>query len=184
MVGASLDMICPPGKSILLGLFQREELYTSIALRRGDNGIDWIVGPDELRTYTGLLSGDFRRDHRHFARTASDLVGPLALGCFAEYNAFRNLEVDPTPGAWAMAVAVRDVVLYPAPAAMAVPLGIDAGRAAFSALRSVFARLDPAGTLTPGVQMVRQALLGDQRIEDLLGFQPMAILRMLLQRDE
>jgi hypothetical protein len=184
MVNASLDMICPAGKSILLGLFERGELYTSVALRRGKNGIDWIVGPDELRAYTGLLSGDFRRDHRHFARTASELVGPLALGCFAEYRAFRNLEVDPTPGAWAMAVALRDIVLYPAPAAMAVPLGIDAGRAAFSALRSVFARLDPAGTLTPGVGAIRQAILGDQSIEDLLGFQPMAILRMLLQRDD
>lgn len=184
MIESSLDTVCPRGKTMLIGLFDRDALWTSIALRRGPRGFDLVLGPDALRSRLGLLSGDFRRDHRHLARAVSDLAGPLSLGCFAEYETFRELEVDATPGAWAMAVAVRDVVLSPVPPAMAVPLGLDAGRAAFSALRSVAARIDPAGVLVPALGALRDVALGDRRVEEVLGFHPLTLLRKLLARDE
>lgn len=183
MVERSLDMVCPPGRSMLLGLFDRGELYTSIAISRSHEGIDRIVGPEALRPELGLLSGDMRRDHRHLARVAAEEVGPLSLGCFAEHATFRALEVDPTPGAWALAVAVRDVVLFPAPAAMALPLGLDVGRAAFSAMRSVTEHLDPGGVFSPALSMLREVALGGRTVQDLLGFNPLELLRKLLSRD-
>lgn len=184
MIEGTIDAVCPRGRGMVLGLFDRDALWTSIALRRGPRGFDLILGPDELRSELGLLSGDFRRDHRHLARAVADRIGPLALGCFAEQETFRRLEVDPTPGAWAMAVAVRDVVLAPVPPGMAVPLGLDAGRAAFSALRSVAARLDPGGVLAPTLGILRDVALGDRAVEDVLGFHPLDVLRKLLSRDE
>jgi hypothetical protein len=184
MVERTLDMVCPPGKTMLIGLFDRDELWTSIALRRTHAGIDLILGPDELRPRLGLLSGDFRRDHRHLARLVSESAGELSLGCFAEHQTFKSLEVDPTPGAWAVAVAVRDVVLHPVPAAMALPLGLDAGRAAFSALRDVATRVGVAAMLSPAFEVIRDVTLGDRALEDVLGFNPMAVLRALLSRDE
>ncbi len=185
MVDTTLDQVCPPGQTMLLGLFDRESLWTAIALRRGYEGFDHILGPDEMRGRLGLLSGDFRRDHRHLARAVSDQLGPLSLGCFAEYETFRKLEVDPTPGAWAMAVAVRDVVLAPVPPAMAVPLGLDAGRAAFSAMREVALRfgVDTSVFLTPAIAAIRDVTLGDRELEDVLGFNPLGLLRQLLSRE-
>lgn len=183
MVDRSFDMVVPPGKTMLVGLFDRDELWTSIALRRERAGFELVLGPDELRPHLGLLSGDFRRDHRHLARLVSDRAGPLSLGCFAEYQTFRNLEVDATPGSWAVAVAVRDVVLQPLPAAMALPLGVDVGRAAFNALRGVASRFDATGILTPAFDAIRDVALGERQIEDVLGFNPLGVLRALLSRD-
>ncbi len=195
MVDRSLDMVCPPGKTMLVGLFEGAELWTSIALRRGPVGIDLVLGPADLREELGLLSGDFRRDHRHLAREVGDIAGPLSLGCFTDRQTFRQLEVDPNPGAWAMAVAVRDVVLAPVPPAMAVPLGLDAGRAAFSALRHVASRIDTGGMLPSALGLLRASPIGQtleatlggedarRMFDDLLGFNPLELLRKLLARE-
>ncbi len=182
-VERTLDTVCPPGKAMLIGLFDRDELWTSITLRRGSRGFDWVLGPDAVREDVGLLSGDFHRDHRHLARAVSDRVGPLSLGCYADQATFRRLEVDPTPGAWAMAVAVRDIVLYPVPPAMAVPIGLDAGRAALRALRTVAARMDPTGMLDPALSLVRDVAFGGRSPEEVLGFDPLEILRRLLSNE-
>ncbi|MEM1029862.1 MAG: hypothetical protein AAGN82_05895 [Myxococcota bacterium] len=187
MIDGSLDTLCPRGKAMLLGLFEGDRLWTSIALRRGDTGaFDLVLGPDALREELGLLSGDFRRDHRHLADAVTRAAGPLALGCFAEHERFRALEVDPTPGAWATAVAVRDVVLSPVPPGMALPLGLDAGRAAVSALRQVARRLGPpvVGAAGDGLERAVEAFvdvaLGSRRAEEVLGFNPLELLRKLV----
>lgn len=189
MIDGSIDTVCPKGKTMLVGLFDGDALWTSIALRRGNAGFDLILGPDAIRDHLGLLSGDFRRDHRHLARAVTDLTGPLALGCFAEHQTFRALEVDPSPGAWATAVAVRDVVLSPVPPGMAVPLGLDAGRAAFSALRQVAQRMAPPGVpaadiFGPALDSVMEMALGGRPVEDVLGFHPLEVLRKLLVRND
>ncbi len=187
MVRASLDAVCPVGKSMVLGLFERGELWTSIALRRSPDGISHILGPEEVRDDIGLLSGDWRRDHRHLARTVEDRVGPLAFGCFAEHDAFRALEVDPSPGAWARASFVRDIILSPLPAPMAIPLGVDAGLAAFVAVRSIVERLDSGGVVSGKFERFWQRASERPelaRIEELLGFHPMDLLRRLLTREQ
>lgn len=182
-VERTFDSVCPPGKAMLLGLFDRDELWTSLCVRRSAQGFDWILGPDELRGELGLLSGDFRRDYRHLARAVARRVGPLALGCYSDVTTFRRLEVDPTPGAWALAVAVRDVVLYPAPPGVAVPIGLDVGRAAWRALRTVATRIDPIGVIEPALSIVREATLAGRPLEQALGFDPLEILRRLLSRE-
>ncbi|NUQ73678.1 MAG: hypothetical protein HUU21_09000 [Polyangiaceae bacterium] len=183
VVRSTLDSVCPPGKTIVIGLFEAGELWTSIALRRGELGFDLLLGPDEVRVDMGLLAGDWRRDYRHLYHTVEERCGPVALGCYAEVGTLRKLLVDSTPGVWARAVAVRDVILNPVPAALTVPLGIDAGRAAFSALRSVAERLDPLGIAGPAMRAVLDSPLADPVITRVLGFNPLELLRRLVARD-
>lgn len=187
MVRASLDAVCPVGKSMVLGLFERGELWTSIALRRSGDGISHIIGPEEIRDDIGLLSGDWRRDHRHLARTVEERIGPLAFGCFAEHATFRALEVDPSPGAWARASFVRDIILSPLPAPMAIPLGIDAGLAAFIAVRNIVERLDSGGVVSGKIERLWERAAERPelaRIEEMLGFHPLELLRRLLTREQ
>lgn len=183
MVRASLDTVCPVGRTLVVGLFEEGELWSSIALRRGMGGFDLILGPDEVRSDMGLLAGDWRRDYRHLARAVEDRAGPLALGCFAEVATIRKLEVDPNPGAWARAAAVRDVILSPLPAPLAIPLGIDAGYAAFNALRAVAERVDPLGVVGPSLQALKDLTTGDRDVRSVLGFHPLEVLRRLLSRE-
>lgn len=187
MVRTSFDSVCPVGRSMVLGLFERGELWTSIALHRSEEGISHIIGPEEVRDDIGLLSGDWRRDHRHLARTVGERIGPLAFGCFAEHATFRALEVDPSPGAWARASFVRDIILSPMPAPMAIPLGIDAGLAAFVAVRNVVERLDSGGVVSGKIERLWERAAERPelaKMEELLGFHPLDLLRRLLTRDQ
>lgn len=183
MVRGSLDTVCPPGRSLVVGVFEAGELWTSVALHRGPGGVELVLGPDEVRSDMGLLAGDWRRDYRHLARAVEHRAGPLALGCFAEVATLRKLEVDTAPGAWARAAAVRDVILSPLPPGLAVPLGLDAGRAALSALLTVAERVDPYGIVAPSLQMLRDLRTGDRDVKSVLGFHPLEVLRKLLIRE-
>lgn len=131
----------------------------------------------------GLLAGDWRRDYRHLSRVIEDRAGPLAFGCYAEVATVRKLEVDPNPGAWARAAALRDLILSPLPAALAIPLGVDAGWAAWSALRTVAERLDPVGVVAPAIAALRDVTGGDRDVKDVLGFHPLELLRRMLSRE-
>lgn len=183
MVRGSLDTMCPPGRSLVVGVFEEGELWTSVALRRGHSGFELVLGPDEVRADMGLLAGDWRRDFRHLARAVEHRAGPLALGCFAEVQTLRKLEVDTAPGAWARAAALRDVILSPLPPGLAIPLGLDAGRAALSALRVVAERVDPYGIVAPSLQMLRDLRSGDRDVKSVFGFHPLEVLSKLLIRD-
>jgi hypothetical protein len=183
VVRGSLDTVCPVGRAMVLGLFEQAELWTSIALRRGPTGFNLVLGPDEVRSDMGLLSGDWRRDYRHLSRAIEDRGGPLAFGCYAEVATLRKLEVDPNPGAWARAAALRDIILSPLPAPLAIPLGVDAGWAAWSALRTVAERIDPVGVVAPAMAVLRDLTAGDRDVRDVLGFHPLELLRKLLSRE-
>ncbi len=183
VVNGTLDSVCRPGRTMLVGLFEDDALWTCFAMRRGSSGFDLLLGPDEVRADMGLLAGDWRRDYRHLAHAVEHRAGPLSLGCFAEVATIRALLVDPSAGAWARAVAVRDVILSPIPPALGIPLGIDAGRAALSALRSLTERVDPLGVVVPSVR----ALFGQpgegEEGKGLFGFHPLELLRKLISRD-
>lgn len=183
MVRGTLDSVCPMGRSLVVGLFEEGELWTCIAIRRGVEGIDTILGPDELRVDMGLLAGDWRRDYRHLLHAVQDRLGPVALACSSEVTTLRRLLTDATPGSWARAVAVRDVILSPVPGAVAIPLGIDAGRAAMSMLKNMVDRLDPLGIAVPTAQALLDAVGGEPEVTRVLGFNPLELLRRLVSRD-
>ncbi len=188
MVASTLDSVCKPGRAMVFGLFEADELWTCVALRREPSrpigrsgaGFDLLLGPDELRGDMGLLAGDWRRDYRHLAHAVEHRAGPLSLGCFAEVSTFRALLVDESPGAWARAVATRDVILSPFTPAVGIPLGIDAGRAALSALRAFTERVDPLGVVVP---TFRAAFERTGEPEGRPALHPLEVLRKLLSRE-
>ena len=142
--GALLRLL-PDGKVLALGLFEAGELYTAVVLRRRGRAIDLVLGPEELRSRMGLLSGDFRRDYRFLVAAIEELAGPIGTGVFTDLSTFRELFVAPPPGAWARAALVRDVVVVPLSGAALVPIAIDAVRGLFAALARATERLDPTG---------------------------------------
>lgn len=190
MIERSIDAVCPRSHAMVFGLFDAGELWTTIALYRGASGrFESILGPDEIRRDMGLLAGDFRRDYRHLSRAVERRIGKLSMGVFSEMSTFRALQVDPTPGAWARAAAIRDVILSPVPVALTIPLGLDAGRAAFSVLRSVAERAQGMGVASPLFGVLRESVdqlanvasslpIGDGERFDLL-----ELIRRLLSRE-
>ncbi len=185
-----LDALCPDGKAIAFGAFERGEVFTALVLRRKGEAFDLVLGPAELRREMGLISGDWRRDYRHLARAAEARAAPLAIGCYGEVDTLRRLVHHPSPGAWAAAVAARDVIVSPATPAVALPLGVDVGRAAFIAVRDLAERVGAAGwfgpdsPLSPMLARVREATGVERDVKELLGFDPMVLLRRLFSRDE
>ncbi|MEB2310929.1 MAG: hypothetical protein OZ921_02275 [Sorangiineae bacterium] len=186
----ALDALCPDGKTLLVGAFHQGELATCLAAHRRATGFDRLVGPGLLRREMGLVSGDWRRDYRHLARAAERTVGELANGCFGELDTFRRLVEEPRPGAWAAAVAARDIVLSPAVPAIAVPLGVDAGRAALASVRALADRLgatnwlEESALLRPALERMRELTPGRDELERLLGFDPIVLVRRLLGRGD
>ena len=185
MVQRALDSVCASGRAIVLGMFKDGELWTAFVGRRRGAGFDVIAGPDELRPAMGVLSGDWRRDYRHLVHAVEDRYAPLAFGCFGEVESFRALQLDARPGAWSRAVALRDVVLSPIPAAVGLALGVDRARFAYSSVKVLTTRIDAFGLLEPTLHAARKRLgtvAGSKDLENVLGFDPIAALRALLRR--
>jgi hypothetical protein len=184
VVRRTLDALCADGRAIALGLFDGGDLWTAFVARRRGPAFDVVAGPDELRPTLGLLSGDWRRDYRHLARAVEDRYAPLGFGCFAELDTFRSLQTDARPGAWSRAVAVRDFVISPMPAAVGMGLGFDGVRYALRGLIAMTGRLPPVAAIGPLVDAARAriAKITGKDIGGLLGFDPMATLRALLER--
>ena len=184
VVRRTLDALCPDGRAIALGLFDHEGLWVSFVARRRQGAFDVIAGPDELRPALGLLSGDWRRDYRHLARAVEERYAPLSFGCFAEVTRFRALQTDGHPGAWMRAVAVRDVILAPMPVAVGVGLGVDGARYALRGLRVLTERIAPLAAIGPMLDAARArvAKVTGKDVGALLGFDPLAALRALLER--
>ena len=185
VVRRTLDALCSDGRAITLGLFHGGALWTAFVARRRGPGFDVIAGPEELRPSLGLLSGDWRRDYRHLERAVEERYAPVGFGCFAELDTFRALQTDGRPGAWSRAVAIRDVVIAPMPAAVGLAVGFDGARFyALRGLRALTGRVAPLaaiGTLLEGAR-ARVAGLTGRDVGALLGFDPLAALRALLRR--
>jgi hypothetical protein len=184
VVRRALDALCGEGHTLALGLFDSAGLWTAFVARRRGPAFDLIAGPDELRPALGLLSGDWRRDYRHFARAVEDRYGPLGFGCFAELSTFRALQTDTSPGAWTRAVAVRDIVIARMPVAVGLALGLDGARYALQGLLAVTGRILPLAACGPMLAAARKgvAKVTGKDVAALLGFDPLEVIRALLER--
>jgi len=185
MVRRALDSVCPDGHAMVLGLFRGGDLWTAAVARRRGSGIDVLAGPEDARIRMGLLSGDWRRDYRHLARAVEEQYAPLAMGCFAEVDRFRELQVDARPGAWGRAALVRDIIVSPMPVGIGLALGADGARFAFDSFRTVVGSTEAFHRLEPYVERARRrvvAAAGHPDVSGMLGFDPLAVLRALLRR--
>ena len=184
VIHRTIDTLCADGHAIALGLFDGGGLWTAFVARRRGFAFDVIAGPEELRASLGLLSGDWRRDYRHVAAAVEERYAPLGLGFFTELETFRGLQTNPNPGAWSRAVAVRDVIVAPMPAGVGLALGFDGVRYAMRSLRVLTDRIVPFAVMGPLLDAARAgvAKVTGKDIALQLGFDPMAVLRALLER--
>jgi hypothetical protein len=184
LLRGTLDFVCPPGKTLLFGVFEGSEVSTAVALHRGAKGFDRIVGPSQFRRELGLVSVDWTTSCRGLARAVELGVGPVALGCFAQASTWQRLPSEGS-GAFARAVAARDIVLHPLAPAIAIPLGVDVGRAAYALAKDLATKLGAVSWLStssfrPALEKARELSFDGGDIARLLGFDPFAILRQLL----
>jgi hypothetical protein len=185
MVQRALDSVCPDGHAMVLGVFRHGDLWTAGIARRRGEGFDILAGPEDVRIRMGLISGDWRRDYRHVARAVEEQYAPVAMGCFAEVDRFRELQVDARPGAWGRAAVVRDVILSPMPVGIRLALGVDGARFAFESFRAIAGQSSTLRKLEPVMEHARKRLgdaVGDRDVPRTLGFDPLAALRALLRR--
>ena len=191
VVRRGFDSVAKDGEGMVLVMFDKGELYTAAVLRRKGTGFDFFGGPEEIRPHTGLLSRDWRRDVPYIVSAVEKRIAPLSFGCFAELDTFRSLLVDPTPGAWGRAVAIRDVVLSPMPRGAGVALGVDGARFLVREFRELVARYDTSGRVRSlgklGIKRALGAATGfletrEGELEATLGFDPLEVVRLLLRR--
>jgi hypothetical protein len=184
----ALDAFCPAGQSVLIGVFKKGQLYTALAARRGPLGFDRIVGPSVLRREMGLVSGDWTRDYRYLTRAAEAGVGTVCVGCFAELATLQALAGSRRPGAWAEAIAIREVILSPVVPALAIPVGIDVGLAALKGVRALAERarsvdwLAPQGPLAHFIDRIQGAKSPALNLKSILGFDPLGLLYKLAEK--
>ena len=184
----ALDTICPLGQTLLFGVFHQGVLYTCLAARRAERGFDRIVGPSVLRPSMGLVSGDWTRDYRHLLQATEELLGPVAVGCYAELSILQRLAASKRRGAWAESIALREVILTPVVPALAIPVGIDAGLAALQGVRVLAERakaldwLAPDGPVRALLNRVQAVKSSGPQLKSILGFDPLALLYELLEK--
>jgi hypothetical protein len=180
----AIDACCPVGKAVVVAAFDGDDVDTCITLHRGPHGFDRVVGPERARRELGLRTGDFSRDAKQLARAVELAVGPLALGLFARTATWKELVTDTTPGAWATAVAARDVVIHPFLPAVAIPLGVDVGRAAYVVARDLAERWGVASLVSGRLDATFDRVRGAAQRGDFgrfLGFDPIALIRQFFE---
>jgi hypothetical protein len=170
-VARGLDALLPDNTSLTLVLWRRQAVWTSLTLSKRAGVIDHIVGPETLAQWSGPLGGDYRRDYRPMARGISQHLAPRHVGVFADEAMFRRLLADPAPGAWAGAIAARDVIVYPSPGYVAVAVGADAARAVAQRTALALARVDFAGLFAPLSEITRRALSNAPDLGSRLGIE-------------
>lgn len=185
MLNKALDVILPDEHALAIVLWEETELWSALLLRRRAGQIDLIAGPELVLDVVGPLGGDYRRDHRAVSRAISASVAPLQLGLYAQRRRFERLLRDPEPGAWAKAIALRDVIIDPAPAYVHVAAGADALRATARKTGELFGNLDLVSSLVePVARFAREQVMHVASVSGLLGFNPLQVLARKLRSDE
>jgi hypothetical protein len=182
MLTRALDLMLPPRRSLVIALWEGESLWAGCAIERGDKDLTRIVGPDFLLEWAGPLAGDFRRDHRTLTGAVSSAMAPVHLGLFAQREAFQALLRSAEPGAWAQAVAMREIIISPAAPYVHVALGADALRAAGKRTAAAFGGVDLASYIGPFAALARQRVARVSSLTNILGFNPLSALASRLRR--
>lgn len=182
MVRRTLDLLLPDGRCAVLGVWEEQRLWTALALRRQGGSLDWIVGPERILEWTGPLGGDFRRDHRALQRAIARAAAPVHLGIFAQRHTLEALLQSSEAGAWAKAVAVREVLISPTPRYVSAAVAADALRAAALSAGRWLGGTDLAGAVAPVLRVAREQIGDAGSVTRILGFNPLDALARRLSR--
>jgi hypothetical protein len=184
MVTRAIDVLLPDERSFVAVLWDETELWTALVLRRRAGQIDLIGGPELVHEITGPLAGDFRRDQRAVSRAIGAAIAPVQLGLYAQRRRFERLLRDPEPGAWAKAIALRDVIIDPSPAYVHVAVGADALRATARRTGRLLGGIDLMSYIEPAARYAREQIANVSSVTNMLGFNPLQLLARKLRASE
>lgn len=184
MVRRAFDTVLPDDHAMVSVVWNGSTPWTGLVLRRTGGAIDLVAGPDLIARWTGPLGGDWRRDYRVISDAVERAVAPVHLGVFSELSTIRELLRSADAGAWARAVAVRDVIVHPTPPYVAVALGADAVRAVARESARLLGGIDALGSFGPIASFVRGRVAEVASVTATLGFDPLKVLAVWLRRAE
>lgn len=184
MVRRAVDSVLPDDRALVMVIWSGSTPWTGVVLRRRRGEIDLVAGPDLIARWSGPLGGDWRRDHRFVSEGVARAVAPVHLGIYAEIGSLRRLLRNPEPGAWARAVAVREVIVSPTPPYVAVAIGADAARAVAQRTTSWLGGTDAMAAISPALTYVRGRISEIASVTQTLGFDPLKLLASALARSD
>lgn len=184
MVQRALDIVLPDERAMTMVLWNGTQPWTGVVVRRRRGEIDLVAGPDLITRWSGPLGGDWRRDHRFTSEGIARAVAPVHLGIYGEIGSVRRLLRTPEPGAWARAVALRELIISPMPPYVAVALGADAARAVALRTTEWLGGIDALKALAPIASYVRSRIFEIASVTQTLGFDPLKVLAATLARSE
>jgi len=176
LLSRALDVFLPDDHSFVAVLWDESELWTALVLRRSGGKFDLIAGPELVLNAVGPLSGDFRRDHRAVSRAISNSIAPVQLGVYCQLQPFQRLLRDPEPGAWAKAIALREVIIDPSPAYVHIAVAADALRATARKAGELLGGIDFITHIEPWTRYAREQVANVKSITGMLGFNPLELL--------
>jgi len=154
MVQHALGLVWPAHRSVVLGLWSGDELWSGVALHRADGMIDRIAGPESWRRHRGTWHAPPVLEHATVTAAVERQLGPVALGIHAQTDTFRQL-CDRVQGvSVAQALHAGTVIVQPGAAGLAAPLGVELARLAIHAARALMQRMPDRGPvpLTAGFE--------------------------------
>lgn len=178
---AGWDRVLPPGAGVVVALFDEGRLDTGLIAHREGAGLAFLHGPEVIARVAGPLRGDPSVDHRAIRAACDAWAGPLALGLYARTETLRSLLREATPGAWAQAIATREVIFDPWPAWVGLFVGADAVRLVARNVREVAALLDAATPFAAAARTLAERV-GAPDLRAVFGFDPLDLLSSLLRR--
>lgn len=174
-----LHHVVAEGQSAVFAIWRGGELYTALALRRLGDKLASVLGPDVLVRAMGLASGDFRRDYRYLSQAVAREQGPLGFGFFGHHGSVRELMRRGSSRAWAEAVAAREVIVSPLNPGLALPLGIDLGRAALRSAGTFLRSMGFGTFVPPELEGLLEPTAERPDVRDFMGFDPFAVLEQV-----
>ena len=144
LITRALDLFVPDNRTVVIASWRGSHMVTCLAMRRTAGAFDTLLGPNELRAQVPPSSGDRAAAHRRLIDAVQLRLGAVSLGLSADQAVWGTLFDADEPGRWARLVASGNVLIDPMPAAVALPLAVDAGRIAYLTLRSAVRRFTPA----------------------------------------
>ena len=184
VLARTIDTVLPDERALLAVLWEDSMPWTALLLRRRAGEIDLVAGPEFVLDVVGPLGGDYRRDHRAVSRAVSDAVAPVHIGIYAQRTRFERLLRNPQPGAWAKAVALRDIIIDPSPPYVHVALAADALRATTRKTSQYLGRLDFMSYVHPAARYAREQIMHVASVTGLLGWNPLEVLASRLKSGE
>ena len=180
----AFDVVLPDEHSFVAVLWEEAELWTALVLRRRGGQFDLLAGPELVLDTVGPLSGDYRRDHRAVSRAISAAIAPVQLGIYSQRRRFERLLRDAEPGAWAKAIALREIIIDPSPAYVHIAVGADALRATARKTGQFLGGFDFMTYIEPWTRYARDQVANVASVSAMLGFNPLQVLARQLRDNE